>query len=269
MITRKVKGFTLVELLVVISIIALLLAILMPALRKVRAQAQVVVCQSNLRQWGVIWTMYLDDNNGYYPRGVGVPAADNGHWMSAVRRYYVDPKIRCCPVASDPDRNYGVLRKRIWGPMPVSDPDSWWDEGDYGSFGINSYVYNQDDTGDGMIPGVPATPLRYLWRSANLPGERLDNIPVMLGEWWVDGWPSVRNRPPVSENPSSYNMNIFMHRYCINRHDGHIDSLFMDLSSRKVGLKELWKLKWHRGYDIHALDAAPDSYWPEWMRKFD
>lgn len=65
-------GFTLVELLVVISIIALLLAILMPALSKVREQGRSVVCLSNLRQVGLANLMYIQDKgsylvqNGYY-----------------------------------------------------------------------------------------------------------------------------------------------------------------------------------------------------------
>ena len=57
-------GFTLVELLVVISIIAMLLAILMPSLQKAREQARKVVCTSNLRQMGLIWLLYAENNDG-------------------------------------------------------------------------------------------------------------------------------------------------------------------------------------------------------------
>ena len=59
---------------------------------------------------------------------------------------------------------------------------------------------------------------------------------------------------------------------CINRHNGGVNTLFMDWSVRKVGLKELWTLKWHRSYDTAGpwtLDGGvKPSDWPEWMRKF-
>lgn len=64
---KKRKGFTLIELLVVIAIIAILLAILMPALQRIKEQAKEIVCRSNLRQYGIAQTLYLDDNDDRYP----------------------------------------------------------------------------------------------------------------------------------------------------------------------------------------------------------
>jgi prepilin-type processing-associated H-X9-DG protein/prepilin-type N-terminal cleavage/methylation domain-containing protein len=63
----KKKGFTLVEVLVVIGIIALLIGILLPALNKARTQSQLTQCMSNLRQWGMAWQMYVDANQGLIP----------------------------------------------------------------------------------------------------------------------------------------------------------------------------------------------------------
>jgi prepilin-type N-terminal cleavage/methylation domain-containing protein len=68
---KEKKAFTLVELLVVISIIALLLAILMPSLQKARAQALLVMCNSNLHQVGVAEHMYAQSNNGRLTPGDG------------------------------------------------------------------------------------------------------------------------------------------------------------------------------------------------------
>ena len=61
---KSLHGFTLVELLVVISIIALLLSILMPSLRRARDQAKSIVCRVNVRSISMAWLMYADDNNG-------------------------------------------------------------------------------------------------------------------------------------------------------------------------------------------------------------
>ncbi len=66
-VMREKKGFTLVELLVVISIIALLLAILLPALGRAREVSKLVVCQSNLRQLAIAWMTYAQSNDERMP----------------------------------------------------------------------------------------------------------------------------------------------------------------------------------------------------------
>ena len=88
--TSKRSGFTLVELLVVISIIALLLAILMPALGRAREQAQEILCRSHLNQMSLAFMLYAEDHDRY-PRVYGPVWTD--HWWHAIRPYFAEKKV--------------------------------------------------------------------------------------------------------------------------------------------------------------------------------
>src|SRR5687767_3680238 len=73
---RGKSGFTLVELLVVIGIIALLISILLPALNAAKERANRVKCASNLKQIGMGLLLYSNDNKNVYPRGKTNPAGN-------------------------------------------------------------------------------------------------------------------------------------------------------------------------------------------------
>jgi prepilin-type N-terminal cleavage/methylation domain-containing protein/prepilin-type processing-associated H-X9-DG protein len=104
------SGFTLVELLVVIGIIAVLIGILLPALNKARKQSKQAVCMSNLRQMGTAFTTYLTENKGHLPYYMWhITTGPNpqsvtwhGYWVGLLCDYRVGPNQLTCPEAIDP-----------------------------------------------------------------------------------------------------------------------------------------------------------------------
>ncbi|HUW18426.1 MAG TPA: type II secretion system protein [Sedimentisphaerales bacterium] len=276
---RKQKGFTLIELLVVIAIIALLRSILVPALSRVKLQAKAAVCRSNLHQWGIIWHMYLDDTEGRTPKTLS--------WWPHMWDYFRDVKLLVCPNATKP---VGAL---IQGQSERGDKFhaavEWRNADDFDgpqfdlqlqnmvkpngrhfltSYG-NNFWFTQDE---GNVRGVDlpdGTP--KLWGKA--PGSILgakyaNRVPMVLDSISGGNCPLPSDKPPTYDGepyPGSTNKNE-IRNFCINRHDGYVNVVFLDFSVRRVSLKGLWYIWWHRGWPIpyelsEPLDWNDPQHW--------
>jgi prepilin-type N-terminal cleavage/methylation domain-containing protein len=264
----KLKGFTLIELLVVIAIIMLLMAILLPAIQRARNQSRAVICQTKLKQWGAAFFMYIEESQGRFPFGtISRILFLRGSYLRKddpnIPPFYHDfntGDIACCPMAVKPGyrnarfshrHNTYIIRGvsgstfEAWHLTSPSPPFSC-------SYGMNS-------------PFSPSTVFSWGPVSRELGPciyslKNRSNIPILLDSTAYSG--GLGEDPP---NSGGWGV-------CINRHNGFVNSLFLDWTVRKIGLKELWTLKWSDDFDTagpwtKAGGVQPED-WPQWMRAF-
>jgi len=156
--------------------------------------------------------------------------------------------------ARPPYAAYGIINR---GDISVCN-------GDYTSYVINWWVNR-------CPPGYNTWgEERQFWKHTNNRGT--SNIPVFMdGSFWL-ARPRHTDPPPEYDGDMSYNGASGMKRICVNRHDGFINGLFMDWSTRKMALKQLYTFKWNREYDTQGIwttaGGVLPSDWPEWMKRF-
>lgn len=273
------RAFTLIELLVVISIIVILVAILLPVAGRIRAHARSVACQSNLRQWGLLVHTYVTGNDGKFfyeltdiqiqtPRGP-TRAQVRSWWYVFLTDFADYRQIWLCPSATAPsaDGRTGSTFRAWRGARGAGYlPDGSWGEVEQelrGSYGVSGWVglNRPKETEKPERPDAACWATPYVPEAANVPLVFDCGLSIHFGT--LDGPP-----PYPDANLEEY----YSSSVCMDRHTGGINIVFMDWSVRKVGLKQLWGLKWHGLYDTsgrwtQAGGVRPED-WPDWMRKF-
>jgi prepilin-type N-terminal cleavage/methylation domain-containing protein/prepilin-type processing-associated H-X9-DG protein len=274
-------GFTLIELLVVIAIIALLMAILLPTLQRARKRAKAMVCLSYLKQWGTTFALYVQDNEGRLPRG-----ADKGVWLlrgaytsqggtsePQVGRSIHTEGIACCPMATkraespgsmdfeDPNCQVKGTPGEVFSAWEITSPGPAF----RGSYGLNESFFVP-------VAGTEswsANSKRCL--ETNVFSIRhAARVPMLLDSAVPMARAGDEREPPPRDGLRAGVGGIGAS--CTKRHDEYVNGLFLDWSARKIGLKELWTLKWYPAWNTagpwtKAGGVKPEQ-WPKWMRKY-
>ena len=271
------KAFTLIELLVVISIVMLLMAIFVPVLHKARKQARAAGCQMHLRQWGTTLATIAEDKDGQY----GSPLWILAGWtieekttgqMQAPQYHPIGTKGMLCPetrrnpYASAPIGGlYAILSgntNRAWALVDHRDPTEK-PRVISVSYGLNGWQFPETPRArDGGSQGPSHANVFTMRHTAR--------IPLLLDCTHPASSPTEEGPPPGGATGTGTGG---MRPFCVNRHSGYVNCLFLDWSVRKVGLKELWTLKWHKDFNTGGpwtrAGGVEPSDWPEWMRGFE
>ena len=195
---RDGKAFTLIELLVVIAIIALLMALLSPALSRARKQAQAAGCQSNLRQWGVLFAMQAPED-GYLDNDTIRLISDpnrTGAWQFAL-----------CPSARRPLPGNSATHGDTFHAFRASR--------DWRGTGRGTFSYGPNGWFHVVGPDWPAWEMKGAAR-----------VPVFFDcALWLPK-PEHDDPPPECEG---FDLSNMMSWICINRHNGGINMVFRRL----------------------------------------
>jgi hypothetical protein len=229
------------------------MGILLPVLAKMKKNAKAAVCQSNLKQLGIILSMYAGVNNDLTP-------STSRRWPDTLRLMEQgNNNLLFCPLATKFTNDGGRHPYAAYLAFSFG-PDYYYG---YGSYGINAWICNPPSQIKTNAFGFATS---NNWRRTDVSGAY--DIPLFLDGMWIDSFPDANNIPPPYDGFQSIWNNPFVSKdsqmgvFCMGRHDKFTNGIFLDLSIRKVGLKELWKLKWHRNFNTNS----PTPLWPAWMK---